>query len=178
MNEDKKDNNTSSMYRFGDNKESKAIQNVVTPVVIGKNPHMMLADVVKNNIHLMTDKRINEVTWYEADFLNDTAYTGDTFIPVMCSTTGHFSLPLIKWDQKLKIQILFSILNILVIYKQNKKIKKIQVALADYTCFQGKPLKLVKESKRFINKEFLKFIEEYCDNCQYAKNIKDIFKGQ
>lgn len=65
-------------------------------------------------------KKINEVTWYEADFLNDTAYTGDTFIPVMCSTTGHFSLPLIKRDQKLKIQILFSILNILVIYKQNK----------------------------------------------------------
>ena len=57
MNEDKKDNNTSSMYHFGDNKESKAIQNVVTPVVIGKNPYMMLADVVKNNIHLMTDKK-------------------------------------------------------------------------------------------------------------------------
>ena len=54
------------MYYFGDGEESKAIQNMVTPVAIGNNWYMMLANVVKNNIPLMIcKKQNNEVSWYE-----------------------------------------------------------------------------------------------------------------
>ena len=54
------------MYYFGDGEESKAIQNMVTPVAIGNNWYMMLANVVKNNIPLMIcKKKNNEVRWYE-----------------------------------------------------------------------------------------------------------------
>lgn len=54
------------MYYFGDGEESKAIQNMVTPVAIGNNWYMMLANVVKNNIPLMIcKKKNNEVSWYE-----------------------------------------------------------------------------------------------------------------
>lgn len=45
------------MYYFGDGEESKAIQNMVTPVAIGNNWYMMLANVVKNNIPLMICKK-------------------------------------------------------------------------------------------------------------------------
>ena len=31
-------------------------------------------------------------------FLNNTAHIGDRSIHLMCSTTGHYSLPLTKWD--------------------------------------------------------------------------------
>ena len=37
---------------------------------------------------------MNEVTWYEANFLNDTAYIGNRSIHLMCSTASHYSLPL------------------------------------------------------------------------------------
>lgn len=54
------------MYYFGDGEESKAIQNMVTPVATGNNWYMMLANVVKNNIPLIIcKKKNNEVCWYE-----------------------------------------------------------------------------------------------------------------
>ena len=30
--------------------------------------------------------------------LNDTAYIGDRYIPLMCSNTSHYLLPMTKWD--------------------------------------------------------------------------------
>ena len=32
------------------------------------------------------------------NFSNDTAYIDDRSIPLTCSTNGHYSLPLTKWD--------------------------------------------------------------------------------
>ena len=57
-------------------------------------------------------------------FLNDTAYIGDRSIPLMCSTTGHYSLPLTKWDLKVKnTNIVFHTKHISDLRKTEKKRK-------------------------------------------------------
>ena len=87
-------NNTSSV---GNGKESKAIRNVVTPVTIG-NKHYMSVDVVKNDIPLLISKLIKSLGM-KLNFLNYTTYFSDRSIPLMCSTTSYYSVPLTKWDK-------------------------------------------------------------------------------
>ena len=98
----KTDKTANSMYRFGDGKESKAVRNVVTPVAIGNKQYMMSIDVVKNDIPLLISKRSMKSLGMKLNFLNDTADIGDKAIPLICSTTGHYSLPLTKWDLDVK----------------------------------------------------------------------------
>lgn len=58
------------------------------------------------------------------NFSNDTAYIGDRSIPLMCSTKGHYSLPLIKWDLEVEnTNVVFHIRRITDLCKTEKETK-------------------------------------------------------
>ena len=167
----------SSVYRFGDGKESTALRNVTMPVAIGKNKYMMSVDIVKNDIPLLISKKSMKTLGMKLNFLNDSADIGDKSIPLICSSTGHYSLPLTNWDLDVEdTNIVLHVKHINGLGRKEKEKKAIKLHRQFAHASKEKLVKLVKESKDFNDKEFLKCIEECCDQCEVCRKYKRPFR--
>jgi len=54
--------------------------------------------VVKNDIPLLISKKTMKSLGTKLNFETDTSDINGKSIPLLCSTTGHYSLPLTRWD--------------------------------------------------------------------------------
>ena len=171
------DETTNAVYRFGDGKETKATKNVTTPVAIGNKQYMMSIDVVKNDIPLLISKKSMKTLGMKLNFLNDTADVDGKSIPLICSSTGHYSLPLTKWDLDVEsTNVVLHTTNLSKLSKAEKEKKAEKLHRQFAHASKEKLFKLVKESKNFNHKEFLKCIKECCENCQICRKYKRPFR--
>ena len=88
------------LYRFGDGRESKSLEEIVVPVSIcGKNLKVAV-DVVKNNIPLL----IGRPTMLRLGMIIDTKkhevkVDGHTF-KMPFNAAGHYSIPICEWTKE------------------------------------------------------------------------------
>ena len=166
-------NKSNATYRFGDGKESAALKNVKTPVSFGNKTYMMSVDVVKNDIPLLISKQSMKSLGMRLNFGNDTAEVSGKSIPLMCSATGHYYLPLTSWDlEDSNNHFTLHASHIRDIGRAEKLKKAMKLHRQFAHASKEKLIKLVKESKEFNDKEFIKCIEEYCDSCEICRKYK------
>ena len=51
---------------------------------------MLLADVIKNDIHLLIRRKLMKPLGMKLNFFDQTAYIGDRSVPLTCLATGHY----------------------------------------------------------------------------------------
>ena len=85
---------TNASFTFGDGTNEKSLKRLVLPCYIGGKRCMIESDVVKCNIPLLLSKPSMKKSQMCLDFGSDTASFGETDIPLKCSSSGHYLLPL------------------------------------------------------------------------------------
>ena len=90
-------NQTRSIFRFGDGRESLSEESLDIPVTIGSQNYMISTDVVSNDIPLLLSKKAMKKAGMVLDFSNDTAEFGGENISLICLSTGHYAIPLTKF---------------------------------------------------------------------------------
>ena len=167
--------NSNSTYRFGDGKETKAVKTIKTPVIIGNKNYVMEVDVVDNEIPLLISKKSMKRMGMTLNFKNDTANVGEKDIPLYCTKSGHYSIPLTSWcidtkDPNNHIVLHMKHLQGLSKEEKMKKAGKLHRQFAHAS--KEKLVKLIKESKDFCDKEFIDCVKECCIKCEICKKYK------
>ena len=81
-------------FGFGDGVETQSVMCASVPVFIGKQRFVMDMEVVPNEIPLLISKGAMKQMGMQLDFLRDTAIIKGEEIRLICTTTGHYCLPM------------------------------------------------------------------------------------
>ena len=176
-NDDKRlveERDSNAILRFGNGVETTAIRNVKVPVVIGSHCYMMSIDVVRKNIPLLISNRSMKTMGMQLDFRTDTAKEGQQRVPLTCTTTRHFCLPLTNFnlDETSNSKIVLHAVHLKDLTRDKKFVKAKKLHCQFVHASKEKLLKLVRNSKDFIDKEFERCIEQCCDQCEIRKKYK------
>lgn len=164
---------TSSTFKFGDGKECIANENVILPVVIGKNLYKLSVDVVDNELPLLISRKSMKSLGIKLNFERDLIEIENMKIPLYISSSGHYCIPLTPCDLDVKYSnIILHAANISGLSRIDKMKKALKLHRQFPHASKEKLIKLVKSSGMKENKEFFKCIEECCDTCDTCKMYK------
>jgi transposase InsO family protein len=144
--------------------------------VIGNKKVTICTEVVNNDIPLLLSKASLKKAGVVLDFNNDTVRIMNSNIKLWSSSSGHYCLPLSnflisnKGNTPVKIVLhTYTLENMSVKEKKNRAMKlhrQFSHASKEKLC------KLVKDSRNFNDKVFLKMIEDCCDECEVCQKFK------
>ena len=162
-------------FRFGDGVEVKSSKMVTIPALIGHQKILINTDVVSNDIPLLLSRSSMKRSGMVLDFVNDTVNVLGETIDLVCTTSGHYCIPLsntlLDVDSKFYNIILHTEgLKGLTRSEKMKKAVKLHQQFAH--CSKERLLKLVKNSKDYDDKEFLEVLEECYENCEFCQLSK------
>ena len=162
------------MFRFGDGREAFAIESVQIPVSIGSINCKINVDVVENEIPLLLSRDSMRKANMVIDFSNDKAIFCGEEINIICLNTGHYGIPLTKFILRDDIpQVHITLASTAANFKSLSKNDKLKKALKLHRQFShahpDQLIKLVKNSRKFEDKEFIACIKEVFDDCKICK---------
>ena len=169
-------NTPNSVYKFGDGRGVKSLNNVDIPVIIGGNRVQVNVDIVADNIPLLLSKRSMQKANMKLDFSNNSIQVFNENIKLFETKSGHYALPLTHARQVLtetinnnKEHFTLTVLNCKTDYQVAKKLHA-QFAHAPY----DRLVKLVnsagkKWSENVNLKKELKKVSEECNTCLLFK---------
>ena len=96
-------------FKFGDGVEVTANRKVKFPVLIGRNKVSIESCIVNNEIPLLLSKDSMKKARVVLDFTNDTARLLDDTVHLICTSSGHYCIPLTNMILNEKAQIKISI---------------------------------------------------------------------
>ena len=85
-----------SLFRFGDDVESKSIKTVNIPIDIGRKRVLLVVDVVKNNIALLISKGTMSKLGMKKDFTRHEVEVDGQVMQLQCDSSSHYCIPLIN----------------------------------------------------------------------------------
>ena len=89
-----KEEPSKASFTFGDGSSEKSLKRTQIPCYIGGKRCFIETDVVKCNIPLLLSKKAMKKGRMCLNFADDRATLGKLTIPLKCSTSGHYLLPL------------------------------------------------------------------------------------
>ena len=160
-------------YRFGDGVIVKAIARKRIPIVLRGTKYMIVVDVVRNEIPLLISKSSMKKLNAILDFTNDVVIVNKKTIPLHCTSTGHYCIPVSRCDLDTDVSNIVLHMENLEDMDRDMKLKK---AKKLHTQFAHPPkeklLKLISVSQVFQDKEFTDCIREVSDNCSTCLKYK------
>ena len=163
-------------FKFGDGVEVIANKKVKFPVLIGRKKLSIESCVVNNEIPLLLSKESMKKARVVLNFKDDTATVLDDTVDLICTSSGHYCIPLTNMLLNEKAQIKTSIVlhtsAISSLTKKEKRIKAIKLHKQFCHASKEKLCKLVRESKDFRDEEFLTLIKECVDSCELCLKYK------
>ena len=124
---------------------------------------LLEVDIVKNNILLFISKGVMSKLGMKIDFTRHEAEVDGQVIKSQCNSSGHYCVPLTTLARE--NYVVFHLTNLLPLNnEEKKKARKLHCPL----CPASKDwlVKLLKDSG-CDDKEFLKMIVDFCDNCEF-----------
>ena len=156
-------------FRFGDGKEVVSETSVQIPAYIDSRRITINTSLVDNDIPLLLSRSAMKRAGMTINFDKDTAIILGSLIKLTISSSGHYCLPLSIFHCS-NIVLLSTDLGQMSFAEKKRKAIKLHRQLSHAS--KEKLKKLAKESKNFNDPEFLKAIEESCDNCEICEHFK------
>ena len=167
---------TNTKFKFGDGVEVTSTRKVKFPAFLGKKKVAIESCIVANEIPLLLSKQSMKKAGIVLDFVSDTATVlGDT-LGLVCTSSGHYCLPLtnklIDDQGNLPFSIVLHTSAVASMSLEEKRKKAVKLHRQFCHASKEKLSKLVRESEDFNDKDFLKVIEECCDACALCVKYK------
>ena len=162
-----------SVFRFGDGVEAKSLKRITLPILIGSKGVKIDVEVVDNDIPLLISKAAMKQMGMRLDFRRDmvTLKNGQE-VKLMCTSTGHYSLPLSKGTFDLnEVNIVLHLEALENLTRSEKKKKALKLHRQFSHASKERLLRLVKDSEH-NDPEFSQCIEEVCDECDTCQKFK------
>ena len=167
---------TNTRFKFGDGVEVCASRKVKFPAVIGRNRVMIESCVVDNDIPLLLSKASMKKAKVVLDLVTDTASVLGETVELVCSSSGHYCIPLsnLLFNQQgdLRASVVLHTSAVKSLSREEKWRKAMKLHRQFSHASKDKLCKLVRDSVDFCDGEFLKIIEECCDLCDVCLKFK------
>ena len=83
-------------FKYEDEIELKSLKMVILPCVITKMDVKIISDVVNADIPLLLSKKAMKRAWTSLNFNDDTAEMFGKKIQLLCTTSGHYHIPILR----------------------------------------------------------------------------------
>ena len=163
----------SSVFRFGDGKETSSLVLKTIPVVVGSKNVFLDVDIVDNDIPLLLSKGAMKELGMKIDFKRDVVVLEDEEeVDLHCTTTGHYCMPLNNFciDSKY-VNFVFHLQTLQQLNPREKKQKAAKLHIQFSHATEEKLLKLLRDSG-CEDKEFLQSVKECCRSCQICQKFR------
>ena len=157
---------SSSLYRFGDGKETRSKQELCIPMMICGEITEIAVDVVDNDIPLL----ISRPTMTELGMILDTGkhtvqVHGRTY-NLEFNSSGHYTIPVSAWTNE-DCNVVFHLENLASSTLQEKQRKAVKLHRQFAHASKERLLKLLRNGG-CEDKEFLKAVEKCCEDCEFC----------
>ena len=146
------------------------------PAVIGMKKVTIESCIVPNEIPLLLSKASMKRAEIVLDFLQDTAMVLGDSVDLVCTSSGHYCIPLTNMlinDQgNMNVSVVLHTAAVASLTVEEKRQKADKLHRQFCHASKEKLCKLVKDSEDFNDKGFLKIIEECCDVCELCMKHK------
>ena len=184
LNVEKTSKPSSSLFRFGDGKESKSKKSLIIPMTIAGSQLEIEVDVVDVEIPLLISKPTMKQLGMTIDFANGQAFVKGRQVQLKSNSSGHFMISVSRWTDD-NTKVVFHLQHFSDLPKKEKivKAKKIHRQFAHAT---KEPLIRLHKNGGCDDKEFFKMVEDVCEKCEFClkyrkaklKPIVSLPKGQ
>ena len=161
-------------FCFGDGEQVIAEESVKFPAYIGSLKVYIQACVVANHIPLLISRNSMKNASIKLDCTTDSAMILGKKVNLISTKAGHYGIQLsqkvIHPENKMNIVLHVNDLKNSDMNEKKKKALKLHRQLCHAS--KEKLVKLVKESKYGVDKQFLQAVEECCDECELCRQYK------
>ena len=161
-----------SIFRFGDGVETKSLKCVSVPVFIGKKQLVLDMEIVPNQIPLLISKGAMKQLGMQLDFAKDIALIKGQKVKLICTSTGHYCLPLTLTcldDNSVNFILHLECVDNLSKKEMMSKALKLHRQFSHAT--KEKLIKLLRDGG-CESTEFLKCINKVCDECETCQKYR------
>ena len=161
---------SSSLYRFGDGKETRSKHEMTLPMTICGKKLELSVDVVDNDIPLLISRPTMTQLGMILDTTNHTATVDGKSFKLEFNKSGHYLISVCDWTNQ-DCNIVFHLETLSEVTKAEKarKAKKLHRQFAHAT--KERLIKLLKNGG-CEDKEFLQEVEKCCDACQFCQKYR------
>ena len=167
-----KETESKSVFRFGDGVETKSLLCASVPVLIGRHKFVLDMEIVPNEIPLLISKSAMKQMGMKLDFAKDIAIVRGEEVRLICTSTGHYCFPLNLTcieDQSVNFVLHLQCLNDLSQREMANKALKLH---RQFSHASKEKLKKLLHDGGCENKEFLKCINQVCDDCDICQKFR------
>ena len=167
-----KETESKSVFRFGDGVETKSSVCASVPVYVGKQRFLMDMEVVPNEIPLLISKGAMKQMGMQLDFLRDVATVKGDEIRLICTTTGHYCLPMNHTcidDQSVHFVLNVQCLEGLSEREMASKALKLH---RQFSHASKEKLRRLLTSGGCVNETFLKAVDKVCNECEICQKFR------
>ena len=159
-----KSEETKAVFRFGDSAPLTSIKKVYLPIKLKEKPMYLPTEIVQADVPLLLSKETLDKGKAVADYGNKTIKLFNVEQPMICTTSGHYAIPIKSHDEQLNSNIVMHVIN------DDANIKSVAKKLHQQFAHPAshRLTKLVKDAGE-DNKELFTAIEEVekgCDTCK------------
>ena len=159
-----------AMFRFGDSEPMTSMKKVLLPITLTDKKMYLPTDVVDADVPLLLSKETLKNGKAVTDFENETIEIYNTKQPMLCTSSGHYAIPIIPHNTAITPNIIMKINKII---NEDSNVKSMAKKLHQQ---YGHPsarrlIDLVKKAGEG-NEALIKEIEEVGKNCDSCKRYQ------
>ena len=161
---------SSTVYRFGDGKETISQRTISIPVLICGNRKNISVEVVDSNIPLLLGRPTMTGLGMIINTKNHTVDVDGRKYQLGISKSGHYTLPVSEYsNENCKVVLHMEELQTRTRSEKERKANKLHRQFAHAS--KERLLKLLKDGG-CTDKEFIKAVETCCDNCAFCQKYR------
>ena len=164
-----KEGESKSVFRFGDGVETRSMMCSSVPVFVGRQRFVVDIEVVPNEIPLLISKGAMKQMNMQLDFSTDTAIVRGEKVKLICTSTGHYCLPLNATcidDQSVNFVLHLECLNGL---SRRETLSKAMKLHRQFSHASKEKLRKLLCDGGCENQEFMNAIDQVCDDCEICQ---------
>ena len=158
---------SAAVFRFGDSAPVPSTKKVHLPVTIKNQNHYLLTEVVNADIPLLISKDTMIKAKAQHDYENETITLFGVKQPLICTSSGHYAIPIKPHNTEWHSNMVFHITNDNLDF--TKAAKKLHTQLGHAST--ERIIKLVKDAGK-NDPKFLEEIDKVGQNCDICKRYK------
>ena len=154
---------SNAVFRFGDSEPIKATHTVLLPLKIQNMDFTLETEVVPCDVPLLLSKETMKKAGAKMNFVNDKIELFGTEVPMICTTSGHYAIPVVTSNPS----------NLVLYTDSDKDNQAIAKKLHAQFCHPSakRLLKLVEQSGKLTD-ELKLSIQQISDKCDICKVYK------
>ena len=161
---------STTLYRFGDGRETKSIKELTIPMMICEKRVEMNVEVVDNNIPLLLGRTSMTKLGMILDTVNHSVQIDGRTFKLGLSSTGHYTLPVSEFTYE-DCKVVFHMQNLSTYSKAEKKQKAQKLHRQFAHASKERLFRLLKDGG-CKDKEFFRVLEKCCRDCKFCQKYR------